>query len=114
MVVLDWILLALVGGFAAAAAAASFVDRKWAQARLVRTPARPAERGLWSVAEAVWAGARPPRGLRSSSGRPLRSRLTVRPWQDVDPCRETRFHVAGHRFDVRHPEPADPHPSRRA
>jgi hypothetical protein len=114
MVVLDWILLALVGGFVATAALASVLDRRRTQASLVRAPAVPTERGLWSVAEAVWAGARPPRGLRSSSGRPLRGRPAVRPWPDVDPCRETRFHVAGHRFAVRHPEPGDPRPTRRA
>lgn len=104
MVVLDWIMVALIGGFVvSAAAAASVVDRRRARAAVfARTPAA---RGLWSMAEAVWVGAGPPRRLRSPAGRLLHGRLGVRPLRDACPQGETtRLHVASRRFDIRHRE----------
>ncbi|MFD2182883.1 hypothetical protein [Rhodoplanes azumiensis] len=58
MIVLDWIVAALVGGFVAAAAveAQLYRDRKTSGAR-PRSERPPAAHGLWSVAEAAWIGA---------------------------------------------------------
>ncbi|MFL9827233.1 hypothetical protein [Rhodoplanes sp. SY1] len=65
MIVLDWIVAVLVGGFVAAAAveAQLYRDRKGLPARPPSGSGRvPAAHGLWSVAEAAWIGARGPQG----------------------------------------------------
>ncbi|RAI31827.1 hypothetical protein CH338_25220, partial [Rhodoplanes elegans] len=65
MIVLDWIVAVLVGGFVAAAAveAQLYRDRKGPAARPRSGSGRvPAAHGLWSVAEAAWIGARGPQG----------------------------------------------------
>lgn len=64
MIVLDWIVAALVGGFVTAAAveAQLYRDRKDRDRKrsgaLVPSNRPPSARGLWSVAEAAWIGAR--------------------------------------------------------
>ncbi|MDC7788159.1 hypothetical protein J2S22_002080 [Rhodoplanes tepidamans] len=70
MIVLDWILLASVGGFVAAALAASTIERNRTGTAGGRRPLSgraPAPHGLWSVAEAAWIGARRPLGRRTGA-----------------------------------------------
>lgn len=76
MIGLDWMLLALVASFVAAAGGASLLGRPRAAARSSRRP-EAEHQGLWSIAEAAWVGGRrPPLGRPAvTSGRPEAERL---------------------------------------
>lgn len=76
MIGLDWMLLALVASFVAAAGGASLLGRPRAAAGSSRRPEAD-HQGLWSIAEAAWVGGRrPPLGRPAvTSGRPEAERL---------------------------------------